>query len=177
MTHPPICNAFQPILSAPGSNHPLVVTQLSAFPPPCFAALPTPSPSPPPRLPHLLASHGPVAGSRVRLRYKGRTLYMTREEGDLLTVGRHKRPMQMEALRLSVWGRDLAIIEDLMATALATRLEARHEGLGVYILDTDDWPSRCVHGYGTGTDTAMPGAGKTAFGVTLLSHLKLGAPR
>lgn len=99
---------------------------------------------------------------------------MTREEGDLLTVGRHKRPMQMEALRLSVWGRDLAIIEDLMATALATRLEARHEGLGVYILDTDDWPSRCVHGYGTGTDTAMPGAGKTAFGVTLL-HMTLEA--
>lgn len=87
-------------------------------------------------------------GSRVQLRYRGRTLYMHRQEGELLTVGRHKRPMQMEDLRISVWGRDVSIIEELMTEALAVRQGGAIEGLGVYVLDTDDWPAKWVRAMG-----------------------------
>ena len=75
-------------------------------------------------------------GGVVSLRYKGRTLYVTRTKGETITVGADRRAIQLETLYLSVFGMDPAILQEFIADAMQRVQTVKSEDVDIYTAST-----------------------------------------
>jgi hypothetical protein len=82
-------------------------------------------------------------GSFISMKYKGRTLYVTRKSGETVTVGWERKVVQMETLSLSVFGMDPTLIQSFISDAIARVKQVKSEDLNVFVR-SDGWPEGWV---------------------------------
>ena len=75
-------------------------------------------------------------GAVIAIKYKMRTLYVTRKTGQTVTVGWDRKAVDMETLTLSVFGMDPAILKSFIADAMERVRHVRTEAVDIYVAST-----------------------------------------
>ena len=75
-------------------------------------------------------------GAMMAMKYKGRTLYVTRRSGETVTVGYDSKAVQIEAISLSVFGVDPSILKSFVSDAMERVRKVRSEEIDVYVAST-----------------------------------------
>eukprot|EP01006_Ploeotia_vitrea_P066172 TRINITY_DN94458_c0_g1_i1.p1 TRINITY_DN94458_c0_g1~~TRINITY_DN94458_c0_g1_i1.p1 ORF type:complete len:891 (+),score=90.03 TRINITY_DN94458_c0_g1_i1:111-2783(+) len=73
------------------------------------------------------------------VRYQGRRILLTRTKGDTVTVGWNRKPVQLETLTLSMWGKDNSILRDLFYEAVNTTYKEDSSQINIFVQSTDFW--------------------------------------
>ena len=75
-------------------------------------------------------------GAVIAIKYKTRTLYVTRKTGQTVTVGWDRKAVDMETLTLSVFGMDPTILKNFIADALERVRRVKTEAVDIYVAST-----------------------------------------
>ena len=75
-------------------------------------------------------------GAMMAMKYKGRTLYVTRRSGETVTVGYDSKAVQIEAISFSVFGVDPSILKSFVSDAMERVRKVRSEEIDVYVAST-----------------------------------------
>mmetsp|Transcript_22674 Transcript_22674/g.37922 ORF Transcript_22674/g.37922 Transcript_22674/m.37922 type:complete len:959 (+) Transcript_22674:1747-4623(+) len=76
----------------------------------------------------------PTRNVLTTFRYKGRRIYLVRSKGQTITTGYDRRPLTMETIVLSCWGRDNKILRDLLKDAMLEKIEQSSGELNIFVL-------------------------------------------
>ncbi|GMI09340.1 hypothetical protein TrRE_jg10297, partial [Triparma retinervis] len=80
-------------------------------------------------------------GSVSFINYKGSRVVMSRKVGETVCVGWDRKPVAMEELTLTVWGRDSRVLTRLLGDALEDGREEAKSTVNIWVLSSDGWGS------------------------------------
>lgn len=80
------------------------------------------------------------ANAQIRtFHYRGHRVLMSRNKGEVLTIGWERSPKQMETLTLSVWGKNNDILKDFFQEALMYKVKEDSKGVQC-LMQNSEWP-------------------------------------
>mmetsp|Transcript_20724 Transcript_20724/g.36868 ORF Transcript_20724/g.36868 Transcript_20724/m.36868 type:complete len:952 (-) Transcript_20724:288-3143(-) len=80
----------------------------------------------------------PTRNVVTSFRYKGHRIFLYRTKGETITTGYDRRPLTMESLTLTCFGRDNSILKQLIEAAMQEKLVQNSEEINVFVL-SNSW--------------------------------------
>lgn len=76
--------------------------------------------------------------SLSRFQFKGQTILMMRKKGETVVTGWERKPVVMESISLSCWGRSNSLLKEIVNDAIKAEFEESKDLLPIYVF-SDSW--------------------------------------